>query len=105
MQGWTKEAAEAAVCVKKQRGGETIFIPTGVSHQVVTIRPCLKISFDFVESSRLLVSYAHVNRAISHVCQKLPGFATADYMALLTKGLKVLERHGAGVRLSSQFRS
>jgi hypothetical protein len=64
--------------VKEQRHGEIIIVPPGNIHTVTTMHPCIKIAYNWLGSSMLLLATMHYMVA----CRLLGPLSCPDYMGL-----------------------
>jgi len=66
-----------AIVKLEQKVGQVVHVPPGWLHSVFTLQPCVKMAWDFMESTHL----AWYAAAWMHIATRVPGTAK-DYMWL-----------------------
>lgn len=76
---YLQSACGGIAIVKEQRHGEVMLVPPGNIHTVTTLAPCVKIAYNWVGSSALLLATMH------HMvgCRLLGPNSALDYMGLV----------------------
>ena len=77
---YLQSACPGIATVKEQRHGEVMLVPPGNIHTVTTLRPCVKIAYNWVVSP-LELATMHYRVA----CWLLGPRSSADYMGLANK--------------------
>jgi len=75
---YLQSACGGIATVKEQRPGEIMIVPPGNIHTVTTMHPCVKIAYNWLGSSMLLLAAMHYMVA----CRLLGPLSCPDYMGL-----------------------
>lgn len=87
------ELGSKAMHIVDQYSGEIIHVQTGFLHQVCNLQPCVKLAFDYVDTSEVC-AYAWLHR---EVIAKMTGAygPPTDYMAVLHTIVQAIACEGA----------
>jgi hypothetical protein len=77
---YLQSACEGLATVKEHRHGEVMLVPPGNIHTVTTLRPCVKIAYNWVGSPLLLATMHYMV-----ACRLLGPRSSADYIGLAKK--------------------
>ena len=74
----------------EQKGGDLVTVPTGYTHQVKTIRPCVKVAWNFVKDYTSMPSYANVQQLVR---QHTHAIQASGYMGVFSMATEIAKSH------------